>query len=212
MESKKDEKDKFNFLVEEALELGAKEAKVIPASYIVVENRVALKCRSGCINYGRKLMCPPNVPTPDEFRKIAGEYSYALLVKFGVSANVDSGTVMSIYKNWLDPDLDGEKKERAENFWKEYGEESMHILPAMLELEKKAFNNGYTLAIALANDSCRLCRECNIKGGVCRYPSLARIPEHAMGVNMKKTSENAGMPIKFPFVESPDIMALLLID
>jgi len=60
----------YQFLVDTARSLGAADAKVIPASDVVVEDRVALKCRAGCISYGKKLTCPPHVPTPDEFRRI----------------------------------------------------------------------------------------------------------------------------------------------
>jgi predicted metal-binding protein len=78
MSSGNQETKDFAFLVKAACTLGAKEAKVIPASDVVVENRVLLKCRAGCIGYGKKLTCPPYVPTPDEFRKILSEYRYAL--------------------------------------------------------------------------------------------------------------------------------------
>ena len=46
---------------------------------IFVEKRVVLKCR-GCIGYGKKLTCPPHVPSVDEFREILKEYRYAMLV------------------------------------------------------------------------------------------------------------------------------------
>ena len=64
------ELSQFAFLEKAALELGAIDAKVIPASDVFVENRVPLKCRTGCVGYGKKLTCPPYVPTVDEFRKI----------------------------------------------------------------------------------------------------------------------------------------------
>ncbi len=65
-EGKKESGD-YAFLIEAARSLGAVQAKVIPATEIVVENRVPLKCRSGCIGYGKKLTCPPYALTPDEF-------------------------------------------------------------------------------------------------------------------------------------------------
>jgi predicted metal-binding protein len=206
------EADEFEFLRQAALKMGAKEAKIIPASGIVVENRVPLKCRSGCVAYGKKLTCPPHVPTPDEFRTIVGEYRSALLVKFGLETEVEPEIIRSIYKYWLDTDAPPEKKERAAEFWKNYFTESNALLPIMLELEKTAFNAGYTLALALASGSCRLCETCNVKGGICIHPTRARIPEHAVGINMKKTAALAGMPIRFPCVDHPEAMALLLID
>ncbi|RXE56090.1 metal-binding protein [Methanoculleus taiwanensis] len=206
------ETNEFEFIRQTAFTLGAKDARIIPACDVIVENRVPLKCRSGCVTYGKKLTCPPYVPTPDEFRKILGEYRYVLLVKFRSDAEVDPDVVRSIYKYWLDPDSPQEKKEKAEQFWKDYFSGSREILPVMLELEKAAFNAGYTLALALVNGSCRLCETCNVKGGLCVHPTMARMPEHAVGINMKKTAELAGMPITFPCTEHPEPMALLLID
>jgi predicted metal-binding protein len=82
----------------------------------------------------------------------------------------------------------------------------------MLELERTAFNAGNTFALAFVNGSCRLCESCNVKGGICLHPTQARIPEHAVGVNMVATAEKAGMPIRFPVQGHPELMALLLID
>jgi predicted metal-binding protein len=206
------QKDDLAFLVDTAKKLGVKEAKIIPTTDVFVENRVPLKCRAGCIGYGKKLTCPPYVPTPDEFRKILGEYRFALLVKFSSKAHADPDVMCSLYQLWLDAGAPAEKKEQAEKFWNDYFNGSKDILPVMLELEKTAFNAGYTLALAFVGGSCRLCETCNVKAGICIHPTRARIPEHAVGINMKKTAEKAGMAITFPAVGSPEPMAILLVD
>ncbi len=82
----------------------------------------------------------------------------------------------------------------------------------MLELEKAAFNEGYTFAVGFTSGSCSLCKECDIEGRICSYPTMARYPEHAVGINIKKTVKNAGMSISFPFEVKPDPIVLLLID
>lgn len=212
MDIDKKEIEKFEFLRQTALDLGATEAKIIPAMDVVVENRVPLKCKTGCSTYGTRLTCPPNVPTPDEFRKILSEYQYTLLVKFTSPATTEPGIICSLQKNMFDRASDPENRKKAEAFMQEYVEGNTGRLLAMLELEKTAFNAGYTLALALVNGSCRLCESCNVKGGVCLHPTMARIPEHAVGINMKKTAEKAGMPIVFPVTGYPEPMALLLID
>lgn len=203
---------KYSFLTDAARELGATDAKVIPASEIVVENRVALKCRAGCIGYGKKLTCPPHVPTPDEFRKILSEYRYALLVKFVSTAQAEPDVICSIYRYWLDPEAPADKKAQAEKFWKDHFSGTGSFAPMMLELERRAFNAGNPFALAFINGSCRLCETCNVKAGICVHPTQARIPEHAVGVNMIATAEKAGMPIRFPVQGHPELMALLLID
>jgi len=43
----------FDFLADRALELGAIDVKVIPAADVFVEERVRLKCRVGCVGYGK---------------------------------------------------------------------------------------------------------------------------------------------------------------
>jgi predicted metal-binding protein len=202
----------YTFLIEAARSLGAAGAAVIPASEIIVENRVPLKCRSGCIGYGKKLTCPPYAPGPDEFRKILAEYRHALLVKYLCPAEADPDVIHSIYRYWLDPCAPADKKEQATQFWKDQFSGSAAFAPMMLELERIAFNAGSPFALALVNGSCRLCETCNVKAGICIHPTRARFPEHAVGVNMVKTAENAGMPIRFPIQGHPELMALLLID
>ena len=202
----------FAFLVEKARALGAAGAKVIPVTGIVVENRVALKCRAGCIGYGKKLTCPPHVPTPDEFRRVLAEYHAALLVKFVSPAQAEPDVICSIYKYWLDPAAPADRKAQAEKFWKDHFNGTGAFAPMMLELERIAFNAGNPFALAFVNGSCRLCETCNVKGGICIHPTQARIPEHAVGVNMVATAEKAGMPIAFPVKGHPELMALLLID
>lgn len=204
--------DEFAFLQKYALELGADEAKVIPASLISVENRVTMKCRTGCISYGKKLTCPPYVPSPDEFRKILSEYKSALLVKFISPAMAEPDVICSIYRYWLDPKAPEDKKQKAEAFWNDHFNGTQSFSPIMLELERAAFNAGYTLALSFMNGSCRLCATCNVKEGICLHPTQARITEHAVGINMIKTAESAGMPITFPVNGHPELMALLLIE
>ena len=45
-----------------------------------------------------------------------------------------------------------------------------------------------------------------------RHPNLARYSEDAVGVNVKKTAQNAGIIVAFPFEKNPESFALLLID
>ncbi|MCK9579763.1 MAG: DUF2284 domain-containing protein [Methanoregula sp.] len=210
--SKKNSAGDYAFLIEAARSFGAADAKVIPASDVIVENRVPLKCRSGCIGYGKKLTCPPYAPTPDEFRKILIEYRHALLVKLICPAKAEPDVIHSIYRYWLDPEAPADKKEQATQFWKDQFAGSAAFAPMMLELERLAFNAGNPFALALVNGSCRLCETCNVKAGVCVHPTRARFPEHAVGINMVMTAEKAGMPIRFPVQGHPELMALLLID
>jgi len=204
--------DKFNFLRVLALDLGAVEAKVIPASDIVVENRVVLKCKVGCDDYGNKLTCPPFTPTVDEFRKMLKEYRYALLIKFKSQAVIDEDAAKSFLRCQYDPNISKQLKEKASKFLSDWKNDKKRILLAVLELEKTAFNKGYSFAVGFTSGSCGLCEKCNVETGSCVHPTMARYSEHAVGVNMKKTAEKAGMPITFPIKGRPEPTALLLID
>jgi len=65
-----------------AMKLGAAEAKPIKPSNVLVRDWVRLKCQFGCGGYGKTLTCPPYSPTPDQTRRVLGEYSRAILVRF----------------------------------------------------------------------------------------------------------------------------------
>jgi predicted metal-binding protein len=204
--------NEFEFLVKLALDLGALEAKVIPASEIVVEDRVILKCKVGCPSYGKKFICPPFVPTVDEFRKMLKDYRSALLVRFPAEAEIEEKIGHSLLRNLFDTTVSKQDNETAVKFWSQWGEDKNKIHLAVLELEKAAFNHGFTFALGFTTGSCVLCKKCNVKMGTCVHPTMARMPEHAVGVNMKKTVEKAGMTLPFPFQKKPVPIALLLID
>ena len=202
----------FDFLRTLAVNLGATEAKVIPASQIVVENRVVLKCRIGCDDYGKKLTCPPFTPKVDEFRKMLKDYKYALIVKFKSPAEADKNVSRSLLRSQYDSTMSRDLREKASKFWTAWKNDKKRILLAVLELEKAAFNKGYTFAVGFTSGSCGLCEKCNVEAGICLHPTMARCPEHAVGVNMKKTAEKSGIPITFPIKGKPEPTALLLID
>lgn len=201
----------FDFLLEEAKKLGALEAKIISSDKVVIEDRVLLKCRTGCDSYGKKFVCPPFTPTPDEFRKMLKEYEKVLIVKFPVEAEAEENVGRSLQKNQYSPEIPPDLRERTNKFLDVWSADKRRILLAMLQLEKVAFNRGYILVLALTAGSCTLCAKCNMEA-TCTHPTMARYPEHALGVNVKKTLKKAGMSIKFPFERYPEGIGMLLIE
>jgi predicted metal-binding protein len=208
----KEKLNEFYFLEKLAKDLGAIEAKIIETNNIVVEDRTILKCMSGCSSYGRKMICPPFAPKVDEFRKMLKEYKYALLVKFRGKAEIDEKVVKSFLRCQFDPSIPKKLKDRTSKFLSVWNEDKKRIHLAILELEKAAFNKGYTFAVGFSAGSCAWCDECNMEERSCIYPTMARFSEHAVGVNIKKTAEKAGMTISFPFKRNPEPTVLLLID
>jgi predicted metal-binding protein len=201
----------FDFFLEEAKKLGALEAKIISSDKVVIEDRVLLKCRTGCDSYGKKFVCPPFTPTPDEFRKMLKEYRKVLIVKFPAGAEAEDDVGRSLQKNQCSPEILPDLRERTNKFFDVWNADKRRILLAILQLEKTAFNRGYTLALSLTAGSCTLCAKCNMEA-TCTHPTMARYPEHALGVNVKKTLKKAGMSIKFPFERHPEGIGMLLID
>ncbi len=204
--------EKFQFLVKLALENGAADAKIIPANKVVVEDRVVLKCKVGCTHYGKTLACPPYTPSAEEFRKIVSEYSYVLFMKFKSKAEADPEVLKKIMVAETDPTVPKEVKEKAAKFWADWKDDKRKMLQAVVDLEKAAMSKGYSLAIAFVSGHCQLCEKCNTETRICVHPNLARWSEDAVGVNVGKTANNAGIQVSFPFAKNPESFALLLID
>ena len=202
---------KFNFLKNLALELGATEAKIVPTTEIVVENRIVLKCLVGCNKYGKTLMCPPYTPSVEEFRKSLNEYKYALVFKIKSQAEATPEIAKLLSKKQDDPSLTPEMKEQLRNFWDSWKTDKKELLHKIISLEKAATTKGYTLALGFSTGSCVICDECNLKEKICLHPTEARYSAQAVGINVLQTLENAGMPIPIPFKKNPESFGLILI-
>lgn len=176
---------KFGDLIEKASGMELK-AYFMDAGNVPVENRIALKCAYGCKDYGKRLSCPPNVMSVEEFRKIIGEYSSALLL-------VDERDISQV-SDILEA-------------WGEIRKDSFH---KMLELEQEAFRKGFTFAHLLRPGSCNECDVCNLEK--CIKPELKRFAPEAVGVNLQKTMENAGLVLEFFKPEKTAFIGILLLE
>jgi len=181
-------KNKLTLFRDEAIQLGATSAKVIPVPFIVIDERVRLKCLVPlCDKYNQNLMCPPNLPSVEEFRKSLKKYSKALFVQ-----------------------LVFEKKGKViKTEVRRYGIKLHKIIH---ELERKALSSGYPLAAGLIGGSCKLCLKCVGPAGPCRHPLMARPSIEGMGIDVIQTAKKMGRPFDF---SSPNRLfwnGLLLID
>ena len=210
--SSKNDAEKFQFLVKLALENGAADAKIISTTKVVVEDRVVLKCKVGCNHYGKTLACPPYTTSAEEFRKIVSEYSYAMFMKFKSEAEAEPEVLKKLMVAETDATVPKEIKKKAEKFWADWKDDKRKMLQSVVDLEKAAMNKGCSLAIAFVSGHCQLCEKCNTETKICAHPNLARWSEDAVGVNVKKTADNAGIEVTFPFAKTPESFALLLID
>jgi predicted metal-binding protein len=196
------EAEKFDFLKKIALEMGAAEAKIIPADKVVVEDRILLKCKVGCSNYGKTLACPPYAPTPEEFRKIVKDSK----------ATADQEVAKYLSKSMSDPTIPHDIKEKLQHFWDTWKADKLQMLSTVIAIEKAALNKGYPLAVGLVSGECQLCEKCTLDKATCVHPTKARYSEDGVGVNVKATAKNAGIQAKFPFDKNPASFALVLID
>lgn len=72
----------YKAFINKAIELGAREAKIIPAESIATAPWVRLKCQFGCGGFNSSCCCPPHTPTPEQTRSVIDCYRKALLAHF----------------------------------------------------------------------------------------------------------------------------------
>jgi predicted metal-binding protein len=157
-------------------EEGASEVRLIAVNKIVVDERVRLKCQIPlCDTYGRNLMCPPHLPSVEDFRRALRRYSRAILIQVSAVIPVQSGGKLS-------DDVFGPAKK-------------LHEL--VNRGEKMAFEGGLHFATGLIGGCCRLCDECVAGLGEtkCRFPFKARPSMEAMGIDVFSTLRRAGLPV-----------------
>lgn len=176
---------KYEDLIEKASKMGLK-AYFLKAEDIPVENRIALKCAYGCRGYGRRLSCPPYVMSIDEFRKVIGEYSSALLLV----DEYDTSGIQDVLEVWSGLRKDSFRK--------------------MFELEQEAFREGFTFAHLLRPGSCNECEICNLEK--CIKPEMRRFAPEAVGVNIQKVMREAGLVLEFCKPEKTSCIGILLLE
>ncbi len=181
-------KNPIRQLREAAISLGATRAKVIPASAIVLDERARLKCFVPlCDKYNHYRMCPPHLPSVEEFRKMLKKYSKALFVQLVLE----------------------KRRKISEAEARRHGLKLQNMIHT---LEKKAFSLNFPMAAGLIGGSCKLCRTCTGIQRPCRHPFMARPSMEGMGIDVIKTAEKIGLPFSFLTSECLVWNGLVLID
>ncbi len=159
-----------------ALESGASDIRFIQPAMIVTAHWVRLKCQFGCKNYGTRYTCPPYSPSPEDTRKVLDEYTKAYLIKYEGFPGYDEYPPKSLDKAMNDL--------------------SLHVCNAACDMERHAFLSGYYKAFSYGAHRCRRCEVCAIAetgSPGCRFPREARPSLESAGIDVFRTSENAGM-------------------
>jgi predicted metal-binding protein len=195
-----------------AKELGATNAASFNANDVVVDERVRLKCMiPPCDDYGLNLMCPPYVMSVQEFREVLSKYEWAILIQIeapitakmkeqirqaeDVAALYNSTSFMDIYNKTFDPI-------------------KLRLHHIVSKVEAQAAMLGYRFATGFNAGSCKLCPECTVKNSQepCRHPYQSRPSMEAVGIDVFKTAENAGLPFDMPTKDKAVWNGLVLVD
>jgi len=190
-----------------ALELGASGAEIVRADQLVVDERVRLKCSiPRCLRAGETPNCPPHAPDLDLVRKALARYSHAILIKTNVEPIGDYAPGGS---------KDDGGTDRSLLFHQKTGK-------IVYEIERLAYQNGYSLAMGLGGGSCKdyLCHGlvCQfMDSGRCRFPLRSRPAMEALGIDVMDIMDKVGWNV-YPLVgDVSDIpcatsVGLILID
>lgn len=188
-------------LVSLAKKLGADYVKVIDASDVIMDRRVRLKCAVPvCSSYGRHLLCPPNLMPFDESERTIHSYKRAIVVQIEDVRDSSDRTKGGIDKE-LDDSISPSDSQRG-----------LHKL--VNRLEAAAFKEGFYFATGLIGGECLLCSECvdQKSGEPCRHPFEARPSMEAMGIDVLRTCENAGLKIKLSSKDNVRWTGIVLLD
>ena len=165
-----------------ALEAGASGATILPASEIVVDERVRLKCLvPRCLRAGETPNCPPNAPDLDLARRAVSRFSWAILFKCDVAPLADYTPGAGKTR---------EEKRRVLSFHRGGSD-------VIYALERQAYKDGYHLAMGFGGGSCKdyLCQGmmCQfLDSGRCRFPHRARPAMEAMGIDVSSLLSKVG--------------------
>ncbi len=188
---------------DKALEFGASAAEVIPASDVVVEERVWLKClipRCPALAGGGTPYCPPNTPQPDFMRKAFGQYRWAVLFK----------NDMEPVEDYI-PTSEASRREKPELGLTRI----FHIttFEVVNRLESYAQTEGYDLAMGFSGGTCKsnLCQgtPCGVlENGSCRFPSRARPSLEAVGIDVFDLASKVGWDVYMIRSIEPDLSVI----
>lgn len=201
---KKKELERFSEFIGVALKAGATAARMIPSSQVMIDERVRLKCEiPRCAGYGRFLTCPPHVMSVDAFSRILSDYKWGLLVQVEAK-NIDS---RDRGKGRIDRAILKENAKLHHPFRRK-------LLEIVEAVESAAFKKGMPFAAGLVGGSCTLCERCvtDKVSTACRHPFRARPPMEAVGIDVVKTAQNAGLPIHLSSSKSVIWTGLILLD
>ncbi len=141
--------------------------RFIEPSAIITGQWVRMKCRFGCPDHGKSVMCPPYLPSVSECREFFDEYSRAVIFHF--SARLDDPEARHAWTRKIDRNL--------------------------LRIEREVFLANHYKAFVLFVDPCNFCEKCVKDVADCRDALNARPSGEGLGVDIYATARAAGYEI-----------------
>jgi len=192
-------------VVQFALDKGAWRAKAFSAKKVVVDERVRIKCQIPlCPHYNSTLTCPPNVPTVDEFRTVLRLYKTAVLLqtRAPLTLSMDDFNKEEVLKFLASRNTSSLQKggelDKAQKDMEDVKLQSIRLHKLVNEVEAHAVSMGFHYALGLIGGDCMLCPKCAGLGAACRRPYQARPSMEGIGIDVVKTSWNAGLSFDIP--------------
>ncbi len=213
-------KKNIKALEEFCLAQGAYRAKAFSARLVVVDERVRMKCEIPlCPHFGHCLTCPPNVPSVEAFSRVLERYSTALLIQArssitGDMEDYDRDEVLRYVAAPATPKAKRKGKAKETDDLDNMKLAAVRLHKLVNEVEGKAMALGFPYALGLIGGECMLCPECVGVGSgeKCRRPYQARPSMEGVGIDVIKTSLNAGLPFAVPPKEEIIWSGLVLVD
>lgn len=177
--------DLLNFR-EKAIELGATAAEIIPASNVVAQERVWMKCLvPRCGGAGQSPYCPPNSPQPEFMRKVFSQYQWAVIFKRDVEPIEDYIPVSEA------------SREKIVSHIQNRGFVHGKTWEILSRLESYVQSKGYDLAMGFSAGSCNAClcalAPCKVlQNESCRHPLRARPSMEAVGIDVFDLASKVG--------------------
>ncbi|UCB60861.1 MAG: DUF2284 domain-containing protein, partial [Candidatus Bathyarchaeota archaeon] len=146
-----------------------------------------------------------------EFRETLAKYSWAILIQIKEPIPTEmtkqihrANDVAELYKS----------AEFVNSYKKSFDPVKLRLHSIVHKTEAQAFTMGYRFAAGFVAGSCSLCPECSVTKNPqapCRHPFRARPSMEAVGIDVFKTAENAGLPFNLPVKTSIVNNGLILI-
>ena len=145
-------------------------------------------------------MCPNYVMSVQEFRELLSKYMWVVLIHIEASITANMKTEIQ-QANGVAMLYASQKFMIV--YKKIFGPIRLKLHRMVSKVEAKVNMLGYRFATGFKAGTCRLCPECVVKSldNVCRHPYQSRPSMEAVGIDVLKAAENAGLPFDFPVKE-----------